>query len=277
MIVLFAGIFVLGFAHLIEAQGQPLKVCSFNVQIFGANKVKNKEVMDILAKIFRRYDLCLIQEIRDTKDDSINALLDAINGKGDDYRMIISDRLGRSNSKEQYGFFYKKDKIKVVDSFHFEDEQDLFERPPFTVRFKASGSATKDFFIVGIHTNPGNAVEEVASLVDVYDAAAARFKITDGIVMGDFNADCGYFAKKNWKDHRFRNDDRFKWLIGDDENTTVGKQNCAYDRIVVAGNKLNKGGKAHSAQTFYYNKLYKVDEETTKAVSDHYPVDFIIE
>jgi len=279
MFVLFLGVFALGFAHVIDAQAsQPLKVCSFNVQIFGANKVKNQAVMDILVKIFRRYDLCLIQEIRDTKDDSINALLAAINGKGDDYRMIVSERLGRSNSKEQYGFFYKKDKIKVVDSYHFDDDNngDVFEREPFVVRFKAPSTATKDFFIAGIHTNPGNAVEEVASLVDVYDDARARFKIDEGIIMGDFNADCGYFAKKHWKTHRMRNDQRFKWLIGDDINTTVGKQDCAYDRVVVAGKKLNGQSTAKDAKTYYYNQDYKVDMELTKLVSDHYPVEFVI-
>jgi len=257
--------------------GEPLKVCSFNVQIFGANKAKNSNVMTILGKIFSRYDLCLIQEIRDTSDASINALLAEINGKGDNYRMIISDRLGRSNSKEQYGFFYNKNKIKVVDSFHFDDEKygDLFEREPFIVRFNAAKAPVKDFFIAGIHTNPGAAKEEVGYLVKAYDDAVRRFKIDDGIVMGDYNAGCGYFAKKYWKENTFRQDARFKWLIGDDENTTVGKADCAYDRVVVGGKKLQSSTK--SAQTYYYDKEMKVDIDTVRLVSDHYPVEFKIE
>jgi endonuclease/exonuclease/phosphatase family metal-dependent hydrolase len=257
-----------------RAAPEKLKVCSFNVQIFGANKAKNDEVMEILGNIFRQYDLCLIQEIRDTKDDSIKQLLAKINGKSDNFRMIVSDRLGRSNSKEQYGFFYNKNKIQVTDSFHFDAAKDLFERPPFVVRFKASNAPVTDFFIAGIHTNPGAAKEEVGSLVKVYDDAAKRFKIQDGIIMGDFNADCSYFAKKYWKENALRSDKRFNWLIGDDENTTVGKQSCAYDRVVVAGSTMQKY--ATSARTYYYDEEYNTDIDTVRLVSDHYPIDFTI-
>jgi endonuclease/exonuclease/phosphatase family metal-dependent hydrolase len=269
-------VFTLTYVHLIAA-AEPLKVCSFNVQIFGQNKAKNPEVMKILGKIFSRYDLCLIQEIRDTNDASINALLKQINGKSDNYRMILSDRLGRSNSKEQYGFFYNKNKINVTDSFHFDDESkgDLFEREPFIVRFKAPSAPVKDFFIAGIHTNPSAAKEEVGHLVEAYDDAVKRFKINDGIIMGDFNAACSYFAKKYWKENALRQDSRFSWLIGDDINTTVGKADCAYDRVVVGGDKLKEHTK--KAQTWYYDADHKIDLDMARLVSDHYPIEFKIE
>jgi len=277
-LILASAFLALTFAHFIYAQpaGQPLKICSFNVQIFGVNKAKNDDVMNTLGKIFRRYDLCLIQEIRDTKDESIAQLLAAINGKKDDYRMVISDRLGRTNSKEQYAFFYNKNKISVADQFHFDDEAygDLFEREPFVVRFKAPSAAVKDFFIAGIHTAPEDAKAEVGHLVQVYDDAVKRFKITDGVIMGDFNAACSYFAKKYWKDNPLRQDQRFLWLIGDDINTTVGKADCAYDRFVVAGSKLQKFAK--NAKTYYYDDDYKISNEDAKLVSDHYPIEFQI-
>ena len=37
--------------------------------------------------------------------------------------------LGRSNSKEQYGFFYKEDEFNHIAAFHYNDSR--FERPPF--------------------------------------------------------------------------------------------------------------------------------------------------
>lgn len=52
----------------------------------------------------------------------------------------------------------------------------------------------------------------------------------DVIMLGDFNADCGYVPKKAWKNIRLRNMEQFNWLIGDEVDTTVGKTNCAYDR-----------------------------------------------
>jgi len=280
MKLILASVFTLTLAaYFVAAQngGQPLKICSFNVQIFGTNKAAKDDVMETLGKIFRRYDVCLIQEIRDTSDDSINQLLKTINGKKDDYKMIVSDRLGRSNSKEQYAFFYNKNKLTVADSFHFDDEAngDLFEREPFIVRFKAPSAAVKDFFIAGIHTSPEAAKEEVGHLVKVYDDAIKRFKLTDGVIMGDFNAACSYFAKKYWKVNPLRQDPRFTWLIGDDINTTVGKADCAYDRFVVAGSKLTTHAK--NAKTFYYDAEYKIDLDQARLVSDHYPIEFVLQ
>jgi endonuclease/exonuclease/phosphatase family metal-dependent hydrolase len=278
MMLILSSVFLLGFVHFNDAQTtpQPLKVCSFNVQIFGVNKAKKEDVMDILGKIFRKYDLCLIQEIRDTKDESIAKLLRTINAKSDTYGMVISDRLGRTNSKEQYAFFYNKKKLSVIDSYHFPDEDygDLFEREPFVVRFKAPLAPVKDFFIAGIHTQPENAKQEIADLVKVYDDAVDRFKITDGIIMGDYNAGCGYFAKKYWKENDLRNDPRFLWLIGDDINTTVGQADCPYDRVVVAGKNMRKV--AGDAQTYYYDEEMGHDKEMAALVSDHYPVEFVI-
>jgi len=268
--------FSLTFIHLINAQAQPLKVCSFNVQIFGDSKVKKEDVMAILPKIFQRYDLCLIMEIRSTTDDAINKLLAAINGGKDTYGLILSDRLGRSNSKEQYGFFYNKKKIQVKDSMHFDDKSagDLFEREPFLVRFQVASAAVKDFFIGGIHTNPSKAVQEIGDLVKVYDQAIKRFKIQDGIIMGDFNAGCGYFPKSQWPSNPLRKDPRFLWLIGDNVDTTVGKADCPYDRVVVGGKNLQLHVK--DTKTYFYDKEYKTDADLVKRISDHYPVEFKI-
>jgi len=276
-LILASALVALTLVQFIYAQNsQPLKICSFNVQIFGVNKAKKSDVMEILGKIFRRYDLCLMMEIRDTGDDSIKQLMATINGKTDNYRLAISDRLGRTNSKEQYAFIYNKNKVSVSDSFTFDDDAagDLFEREPYVVRFKAPSAAVKDFFIAGIHTSPEQAKEEINDLVKVYDAAVKRFKLTDGVIMGDFNAACSYFAKKYWKDNDLRTDQRFLWLIGDDINTTVGKSDCAYDRFVVAGSKLRQYSK--NAKTYYYDDDYKVELELAKLVSDHYPIEFQI-
>lgn len=49
--------------------------------------------------------------------------------------------------------------------------------------------------------------------------------------LGDFNAACGYVAKKNWKNIRLFSDLSFIWLIQDNVDTTVKQStDCAYDR-----------------------------------------------
>lgn len=87
-----------------------LKICAFNIQSFGEAKANNKKVMGILLKVFycvcttatatskqnctadgfffffflaskilSRCDLCLIQEVRDSKGEAIKALVEDLN------------------------------------------------------------------------------------------------------------------------------------------------------------------------------------------------------
>lgn len=51
------------------------------------------------------------------------------------------------------------------------------------------------------------------------------------MLLGDFNADCGYLAKKNRKNVRLITDQRLYWLIEDKTDTTVrSSTSCTYDR-----------------------------------------------
>ena len=90
---------------------------SFNIEIFGQSKARKKEVMSILANILSRYDIVAIQEIRDKSMSALPKLieqLDEVSGKEFDY--VISPRLGRSNSKEQYAFIYNTATLEYTGS-----------------------------------------------------------------------------------------------------------------------------------------------------------------
>lgn len=109
-------------------ENRPLKFASFNIQIFGKSKMQQDDVVDVLVKILLRYDLVLIQEIRDSEEKWTQELLNVLNGKtheDDKYEMILSDRLGRTSSKEQYGFFYRSRLLSVKGSFHFDDGEEI--------------------------------------------------------------------------------------------------------------------------------------------------------
>ena len=58
------------------------------------------------------------------------------------YSLTISERLGRSISKEQYAFLHKTSTVEVLSTYQFDDSaDDIFEREPFTVfvRSKVKG------------------------------------------------------------------------------------------------------------------------------------------
>jgi len=111
-----------------SGNNRPLKFASFNIQIFGKRKMQQNDVVDVLVKILNRYDLVLIQEIRDSEEKWTQELLNVLNSEcheDDKYDMIISDRLGRTASKEQYGFFYRKRLLTVKSSFHYDDGEEI--------------------------------------------------------------------------------------------------------------------------------------------------------
>lgn len=55
------------------------------------------------------------------------------------------------------------------------------------------------------------------------------------MILGDLNAGCSYVTIKGWRAVRLRSDPKFRWLIGDEQDTTVReKTHCAYDRSVTA-------------------------------------------
>ena len=47
-----------------EQQRDYIKVASFNIQVFGQSKINKPDVMDILSRIIKKYDVVAIQEVR---------------------------------------------------------------------------------------------------------------------------------------------------------------------------------------------------------------------
>lgn len=256
-----------------------LDIASFNLKVFGVKKMKDKTVRDTLIKIVRRYDLILIQEIRDSKGKSIIELVNMINKQQEQageekYKVEVSTRLGRTSSKEQYAAIYRPDWVTLVDKYVYRDTEDVFEREPHIIRFTSPRSSISDFVVVNIHTKPEDAQKEVAHLVDVYDDVVKRLGVKDVFIMGDFNADCDYIP--DWGSVSLATDKRFYWLIDDALDTTVFSTDCTYDRVVVAGEKLIEAVIPYSPSVLYFDKDMGYTQNQAVKVSDHYPVHFQI-
>ena len=256
-----------------------ISVAAFNIQIFGQSKMAKDGVPEILVDIISRYDVILIQEIRDISETAVYELLDLVNAEnGGAYSLLLSERLGRTSSKEQYAYFYRTTVLSVLDAYHYDDglepDQDTFEREPYLVRFQVV-SHSLNFSLIGIHAAPDDAELEVDSLVDVYDDMVSRWQETDVVILGDFNADCSYISDSDQANIRLWQDDRFVWWIGDDLDTTTKSTDCAYDRIVTHTD-LESRISADSVGVFRFDQAYGLSAAETEVVSDHYPVEMII-
>ncbi|XP_019392415.1 PREDICTED: deoxyribonuclease gamma [Crocodylus porosus] len=260
-----------------------IKICSFNVRTFGEAKRAIPEVVDVIVKVISRCDIMLVMEIKDTQNKTCPFLMEKLNslsnGTEKEFKYVISERLGRKTYKEQYAFIYRPKLVSVKQTYQYPDRQpgdeDAFSREPFVVRFQSPRSAVSDFVIIPQHTTPETAVREIDELYDVYLDVKQQWKSKNFIFMGDFNAGCGYVAKKHWKDIRLKTQSEFVWLIGDTNDTTVkGSTRCPYDRIVIAGKQLIKAVVPSSTHIFDFQNAFNLTEEQALAVSDHFPIEF---
>ncbi|XP_068996669.1 TRAF3-interacting JNK-activating modulator-like [Embiotoca jacksoni] len=275
-------LFVLGLCVLSVTSS--LKICAFNVQSFGESKANNKKVMGILRKILSRCDLCLIQEVRDTKGEVIPTLVEDLNSrfdKSNSYSYVESERLGRNTYKEQYVYIFRNNVLKVKEHYQCPklegagaNKTDVFSREPFIIRFISPTTLVKDFVLIGQHTCPKNAMKEIDELYTVFKGIYKKWKTDNVMILGDLNAGCSYVTVKGWRAVRLRSDPKFRWLIGDEQDTTVReKTHCAYDRIIVHGREIISGIVPGSAQPFNFKENFHLTEAQALEVSDHFPVE----
>ena len=258
-----------------ETDGEPepppvasIKVAAFNIQVFGRTKRSKPEVMEVLVDVAREFDVMLVQEIRDSSGETAPAYLELINGGGASYAYVESERLGRSTSKESYAYYWDTETVEylVGSAYVYNDTGDVFEREPYVASFRSGGF---DFTLVGIHTKPDDVEHEIGNLTAVVAGVLARAPGEgDVVVMGDFNADGGYFDEDGAS---FFKAEGYHWVV---ENSidTMTKTDWTYDRIVLLDGTYLGEYVADSCTVFYFDAAYGIDQELTEDVSDHYPV-----
>ncbi|XP_028849880.1 deoxyribonuclease-1-like 1 isoform X4 [Denticeps clupeoides] len=163
---------------------EAFRICAFNVKSFGDSKSSDESVMSTLIRIVSRCDVCLLQEVRDTKRRAIPSLLDALNrfDRRHQYDYVASERLGRKQAyQEQYVFVYRTDSVSVRDRFQYPDttpgDSDAFAREPFVVWLRAPSTVAKEFVLIPQHTSPSNATKEIDALYDVFVEIKRRWRI----------------------------------------------------------------------------------------------------
>lgn len=245
----------------IPPNNSTFKIATFNMKVFGDAKVSDPMAFEILTIVACEFDIMAVQEIRDIDGSSIIEYVENINNVCEEkYSYIVSPRLGRSTSKEQYAFIYKSDEVSVLQQFIYQDGNDNFEREPYIAEFNRDGY---NFFLVNIHVKPDDAKQEIHHLINFVPWSIPSVNDRNNlIILGDLNADCTYYNPKTEESRKF-----YHWVIPDDADTTTGSTDCAYDRIIMAES---------SFQHYSDWGIFKFDEVVevadVSAVSDHYPV-----
>ncbi len=246
-----------------------VKVGAFNLQAFGTTKGNKPEVMGVLSKIIRNYDVIAVEEIRDASQTALPKLRDTVNSMGSpQYDYVVGERLGRTVSKEQYAYLYNTQTIQQIGTpYTYPDSNDLFQREPYVAEFKAK-NGNFDFVLITIHTDPDTATQEINDLPKVIEDAKSKFQGEgDFIVMGDLNADCTYFNESGQSPLKSSD---YYWVINNSVDTTTKSTDCTYDRIIITNTA--KADYTGDSGVFRFDTAYNLTYNATIAVSDHYPV-----
>ena len=247
--------------------GGAILVASFNIQVFGESKLSKPQVVQVLARVVRNFDIVAIQEVRAKSDDILPTFVRAVNADGSRYQHVIGPREGRTVSKEQYAFVYDSDRIEVDPGSLgvFPDPQGRMHRPPMHARFRTRinpAALAFTFWLVNIHTDPDEVPQELDALTGVFQAMqAARPDEDDVILLGDLNAGPPEFSS-------LRRIPGIGWAIaGVPTNTRRSK---TYDNLVFA--QPMTGEYLGHAGVLDLQNAYGLSPEQALEVSDHCPV-----
>ncbi len=246
-----------------------VKLAAFNLQIFGTTKAGKPEVMEVLSKTIRNFDIVAVQEIRDASQTALPVLRNAVNDMaGPKYDFVQSERLGRTTSKEQYAYIYNTQTMQQIgDPYTFPDSNDLFQREPYIAEFKVRDS-NFDFVLITSHIDPDTADQEINDLPNVVENAKGRYQGEgDFIILGDLNADCNYFDENSGSPLRSSD---YLWVINNSIDTTTKATACTYDRIILTSQA--KDDFTGNSGVFRFDQVYNLSYNMTISVSDHYPV-----
>jgi deoxyribonuclease-1-like protein len=254
-------------AGAVPKPGNAILVASFNIQVFGESKLSKPQVVQVLARVVRNFDIVAIQEVRAKSDEILPAFVRAVNADGSRYQHVIGPREGRTSSKEQYAFVYDTNRIEVDTSSLgiFPDPQGRLHRPPMHARFRTRINPAEmafTFWLVNIHTDPDEVPQELDALAGVFQAMqAARPDEDDVILLGDLNAGPPQFGA-------LQRIPGIGWAIaGVPTNTRRSK---TYDNLVFAG-PMTGEYLGHSGVLDLQN-AYGLSPEQALEVSDHCPV-----
>jgi len=242
-------------------------VCSFNIQVFGESKMAKREVVEVLARVARKFDIVAIQEVRAKSDEIIPSFVRAVNADGSQYHYVIGPREGRTVSKEQYAFVYDTQRIEVDASSLgvVPNPSGALHRPPMHVRFRTRIQPAEmafTFWLVDIHTDPDEVPSELQALSTVFQQMQAlRPDEDDVIVLGDLNAGPPEFSA-------FKKIPGIGWAVSG--TTTNTRRSKTYDNLVFAqpqtSEYLGTWGVLDLQNTF------GLPLEKALEVSDHNPV-----
>jgi len=253
--------------------GPTIRIASFNIQVFGEKKYADRGVVDILARVIRKFDLVAVQEIRAMDPTLMSRFVQQVNSDGQSrYDFVLGPRLGKSDSKEQYAFIYDVTRIEVdpTSAYTVGDPDNLLEREPLVAGFRARSAPPEQAFtftLVNVHTDPDHATDECNALAAALQKVRHDGRGEDDVIMlGDFNAD-------DRKMGNLRLIPEIRYVIPANIHTNT-RNDKTYDNILFDGRATSEyvGGPNYGYGVLELTKEFNLTLDQALLVSDHSPI-----
>jgi hypothetical protein len=264
------------FSNLLKTK---IKLGVFNIQNLSNKKINDKNIFNNLVNIINKYDMIYILELVDK--DVLEKITDTLNTGcfiRNKYSYKISSKTGlTSQSSEYYGLIYNRKNISIINDNILTCEQDKFDRMPWFTHIKVKNMDIKCFIN---HISPNNVEKELNYLNYIFNLINLTDPNTNYILLGDYNADLPYLAKKDRIYHPLFINTKLV-NITNDLITNIAKNEKKYDKIFVSTNLLkylNNINKIATNENDKYSNIDNIDKtlnldiENLKKISDHYPV-----
>lgn len=254
----------------------PIRVGSFNLQIFADTKEARPNLMHALGVLTGKFDVIALQEVgsNGSKASGVECkkLMDAYVAKVEEATGV---KAWAYVTGDQFAFVYRMDKLALLDSGPYSGSQ-AFTYRPLTAHFKAV-RGDFDFALVTVHTRPELAEKEIGELKTAMTETVARYGTPNVICLGDYNGDGHYYLAG--LGHDLRGFDGYVTVIPNGADTTSSPTtHYAYDRIEMTEAAASHFTKTYGiivpSQSMDVSKIEgpKTTRGTDEAISDHYPV-----
>ena len=256
--------------ELVMAPGNPLptiSIATFNLGSYDSQKARKPQVVDVVARIAREFDILAVQEVRSNADDLLPKLVGLINQTGKVYDFAIGPRVGPKDKKSQYAFIFDTKTVELDRSelYTIDDRHNLMSYDPFVGWFRTRGSNPESAFtftLVNVQIDPVALAQEINVLDDILFAVRDDGRGEDDVILlGDFQTAPGQFGDI----------DRISNVGFSVINVPTNVESTAtLDNLIF--HKPATGEFSGHAGVFDFLRKYNLDLETALEISDHLPV-----
>jgi deoxyribonuclease-1-like protein len=254
-----------------------IRIATFDIQAFDAQKVANPNVMQTIAAIISNFDLVAIQGVRSPEAMPVARVVDLINRSGGKYSVSMSEPVGNPGRKEQYAFVWDTNRIRMIPDTNYSvrDDADRMVREPYVASFEtrtaaAQGLAPFRFTIINAHidpdeTSPAATMKELSVLDDVF-VRVREFEYTtrgedDVILVGNLNVDARNLGELGQIPGIVS-------IAGNQPTTTDGTKTV--DHILIDRSVTSEFSTRYGVVD--YQKDFGLTREQALMISDHRPV-----